>query len=295
MARLAERHPGNAPGDWYVDDRCIACDVARQHAPDLISSVGDGKSIVTRQPATPGEEMMLWRAALACPTRSVGTASRRHAPPGVFPMQVAPGVFLCGHNDPRSFGAHAWFVPQARDPFMVDAPHWNGTLVQAIEDAGGIDHVLLTHRDDIADAQRYAGHFGARVWIHDADRDAAPFATDIITTTSEITIFPGTIAFAMPGHTRGSVLYLHDQRHLFSGDTLAWTRQTADVRSIETIWHSRREHHRSLGRLARSAHRFEHIFPGHGDWTPAPVTDMSARLARLADQVRSQSQEAEPT
>ena len=32
MARLAERHPGNAPGDWYVDDRCVACDVARQHA-----------------------------------------------------------------------------------------------------------------------------------------------------------------------------------------------------------------------------------------------------------------------
>lgn len=281
MARLAERHPGNAPGDWYVDDRCVACDVARQHAPDLITATDGGQSVITRQPATPGEEMALWRAALACPTRSIGTTSRRTAPPRVFPMQVAPGVFLCGHNDLRSFGAHAWLVPQARDPFLVDAPHWNRTLARAIEDVGGIDHVLLTHRDDIADAQRYAEHFDARVWIHDADRDAAPFATDIITTTDEAVIFPGLVAFAVPGHTRGSVLYLHRERHLFAGDTLAWSRQTADLRPIEKIWYSREEHRRSLTRLARSGHDFEHVFPGHGDWTKSPVNDMSDRLARL--------------
>jgi glyoxylase-like metal-dependent hydrolase (beta-lactamase superfamily II) len=282
MARLADRHPGNTPGDWYVDDRCVACDVARQHAPDHITSTAGGQSVVTRQPAGPDEELALWRAALACPTRSIGTTSRRQAPPGVFPLQVAAGVFLCGHNDLRSFGAHAWFVPQARDAFLVDAPQWNGTLARAIEAAGGIDHVLLTHRDDIADAQRYAEHFGARVWIHAADRDAAPFATDIITTTDEATIFPGLVAFAVPGHTRGSVLYLHSQRHLFSGDTLAWSRQTSDLRPIETIWYSRQEHRRSLARLARSGHRFEHVFPGHGDWTKGPVNDMSVRLARFA-------------
>jgi glyoxylase-like metal-dependent hydrolase (beta-lactamase superfamily II) len=281
MARLAERHPDNAPGDWYVDDRCVACDVARQHAPDLITSTDGGQSVITRQPATPGEEMALWRAALACPTRSIVTTSRRPAPPRVFPMQVAPGVFLCGHNDLRSFGAHAWLVPQARDPFLVDAPRWNRTLARAIEDAGGIDHVLLTHRDDIADAQRYAEHFDARVWIHDADRDAAPFATDIITTTAEAVIFPGLVAFAVPGHTRGSVLYLHRERHLFAGDTLAWSRQTADLRPIEKIWYSREEHRRSLTRLARSGHDFEYVFPGHGDWTKSPVDDMSDRLARL--------------
>ncbi len=281
MPRLADRHPENAPGDWYVDDRCIACDVARQHAPELITTTSGGQSIITRQPANPEEEMSLWRAALACPTRSIGTASRRHAPPGVFPQQVAPGVFLCGANDLRSFGAHAWFVPQARDPFLVDSPHWNRAIVRAVEDAGGVDHVLLTHRDDIADAQRYAEYFDARVWIHDADRDAAPFATDIIATDDEEIIFPGMIAFAVPGHTRGSVLYLHGQQHLFSGDTLAWSRQSGDLRAIQTIWYSRQEFQRSLIRFAASGNRFEHVFPGHGDWTKAPVSDMSGRLARL--------------
>jgi glyoxylase-like metal-dependent hydrolase (beta-lactamase superfamily II) len=281
MARLADRHPGNVPGDWYVDKRCIACDVALQHAPDFITSTDDGQSIVTRQPANSNEEMMLWRAALACPTRSIGTISRRPPPRRIFPLRVAPGVLLCGHNDRRSFGAHAWFVPHSRDPFMVDAPHWDQDLAQAMEDAGGIAHVLLTHRDDIADAKRYAEHFGARVWIHQEDRDAAPFATDIITTIEEAILFPGMVAFAVPGHTRGSLLYLHNERNLFAGDTLAWSRRTSNLRAIETIWYSREEHHRSLVRLARSGHRFEYVFPGHGDWTKRAIGDMGDRLARL--------------
>jgi len=281
MARLAHRHPQNTPGDWYVDDRCIDCDVARQHAPDLISSTPDGLSFVARQPSTPEEESAMWRAALACPTRSIGTVTLRKTPAGVFPFEVAPGVFLCGHNDRRSFGAHSWFVPQASDRFLVDSPHWDTSLVQAMEVAGGIEHVLLTHRDDIADAQRYADHFGARVWIHEADRDAAPFATDIITTTDEVSIFPGLIAFAVPGHTRGSVLYLHNERHLFAGDTLAWSRHTSDLRPIETIWYSRQEHRHSLRRLADSPHHFTYVFPGHGDWTKGPIDDMHDRLNRI--------------
>jgi hypothetical protein len=89
---------------------------------------------------------------------------------------------------------------------------------------------------------------------------------------------------------RGSCTQRYAERfgaRVWIHDTLAWSRQTSDVRSIETIWYSRREHHRSLARLARSAHRFEHIFPGHGGWTPAPDTDMSDRLTRLVDQLRS--------
>ena len=58
-------------------------------------------------------------------------------------------------------------------------------------------------------------------------------------------------------------------------------RQASDLRAIETIWYSRQEHQRSLVRLAGSGHRFEYVFPGHGDWTKGPVNDMSDRLVRL--------------
>ena len=63
MARPDARHPGNVDGDWYADTRCIACDVARHYAPELIGEDADGLSVVIRQPTTPAEEAEMWRAA----------------------------------------------------------------------------------------------------------------------------------------------------------------------------------------------------------------------------------------
>jgi ferredoxin len=73
VARLADRHPDNVEGEWYVDTRCIDCDASRHHAPSLIVARPDGQSVVARQPESADEEMEMWRAALACPTRSIGT------------------------------------------------------------------------------------------------------------------------------------------------------------------------------------------------------------------------------
>jgi ferredoxin len=259
VARSADRHPSNIAGDWYVDTRCIDCDVSRHYAPGLIEALPDGQSVVARQPASPEEELLMWRAALACPTRSIGTVERRPEPAGVFPWEVTPGVFLCGHNDRRSFGAHAWFVPRAGGGLLVDSPH----------------------RDDVADASRFAEHFGARVWVHEADRDAAPFASDIIG-DDETEIDAGVIAFPVPGHTRGSVLYLHDERHLFSGDSLAWFHREEDLGAFRgATWYSWPEQRASLRRFVDSGHRFEWICPGHGKWHGAPAGEMHDRLAAL--------------
>ena len=282
MARFADRHPNNSAGDWYVDTRCIDCDVSRHYAPGLIEALPDGQSVVARQPASPEEELLMWRAALACPTQSIGTVERRSEPAGVFPWEVTPGVFLCGHNDRRSFGAHAWFVPRPGGGMLVDSPHWDRGLVGAIEDAGGVAHVLLTHRDDVADASRFAEHFEARVWIHEADRDAAPFASDIIG-DDETEIDASVIAFPVPGHTRGSVLYLHDERHLFSGDSLAWFHREEDLGAFRgATWYSWPEQRASLRRFVDSGHRFEWICPGHGKWHGAAAGEMHDRLAALA-------------
>jgi hypothetical protein len=63
---------------------------------------------------------------------------------------------------------------------MVDAPRWTRAVSAQLEEWGGLAEILLTHRDDIADAERYAKAFGARVWIHESDRSAARFATNIL-------------------------------------------------------------------------------------------------------------------
>jgi hypothetical protein len=65
---MRKRHPQNAPGDWYVDTRCIDCGAARTAAPGLIVERG-GQSVFARQPQTADERMMAWRARLLCPDR----------------------------------------------------------------------------------------------------------------------------------------------------------------------------------------------------------------------------------
>jgi len=282
VARLAERHPDNVDGRWYVDRRCIDCDASRQHAPGLIAALADGQSVVARQPGSPEEEQALWRAALACPTRSIGTTDRAPAPPGVFPWSPADGAWLLGHNDRRSFGAHSWLVAVPGGNVMVDGPHWDGELVAAMEELGGVADVLLTHRDDVADALRYAEHFGARTWIHTADRDAAPGATVLPTERDPVELRPGVVAFPVPGHTRGSVIYLLDGRFAATGDSLAWSWRRGDLTAFrDACWYSWDEQRRSLGRLAASEHRPAWILPGHGMWHGAPPEELHDRLVAL--------------
>src|SRR5206468_3434111 len=45
---------------------------------------------------------------------------------------------------------------------------------------GGIAYIFLTHKDDVADAEKYAAHFGAKRMIHRADVEAAKDAEWII-------------------------------------------------------------------------------------------------------------------
>jgi glyoxylase-like metal-dependent hydrolase (beta-lactamase superfamily II) len=258
--------------------------VSRHHAPGLIVAAPDGNSVVARQPATAEETLEMWRAALACPTRSIGTVSRQHAPEGVFPWEVTKGVFLCGHNDRRSFGAHSWFVPgtASRPGLLIDSPHFDAELVDAFAAHGGIGHVLLTHQDDVADAEKYAERFGARVWIHQADAGAAPFATDIVESDDEVTVDAGVVLFPVPGHTRGSVLYLVGDEWLFSGDTVAWFHRENELGAFRgATWYSWDALRSSLTRFAESGHRFSWICPGHGKWHGATADAMHEELLEL--------------
>ncbi len=146
--------------------------------------------------------------------------------------------------------------------------------------------MLLTHRDDVADADRYAERFGARVWIHEADRAAAPYATDIFTGTDPVEVQPGLVAIPAPGHTRGHVLFLLDGRFLFTGDSLHWSRSRQDLAVHERLtWYSLDVQIDSLDRLARE-HRFSYVLPGHGTRHESTPEDMHERLVRLVARYR---------
>jgi glyoxylase-like metal-dependent hydrolase (beta-lactamase superfamily II)/ferredoxin len=278
----ARRNPASAPGDWYIDTACINCAAARHVAPDLIVERGD-KSVFARQPASPEEELMAWRAMLVCPTASVLRESKAQRPAGVFPQELAPGVYRCGFNSRDSYGAHSYFVRRPEGNLLVDSPRHATELTKFFRDAGGIAQVLLSHRDDVADADRYAGEFGARVWIHRDDAAAAPYATDRI--AEEIEIRPGLRAVPVPGHTKGSVVYLLEDTYLFTGDSLAASeRGDRLVAFRDACWYSWEKLTGSLERLL--AYRFEWVLPGHGWSVRLPAAEMRPQLEALVRRMR---------
>jgi hypothetical protein len=174
------RNPDSAPVDWYIDTACIDCGASRHVAPNLI---------VERH----GKER--FRAAaddIRGATRCVARGTR--LPDGVSPQrnqaaaaasddlsqEITDGVWRCGFNARSSFGAHSYFVARPTGNILVDSPRYATELVNWFDNTGGIAHILLSHRDDVADADKYAARFGARVWIHHDDRSAAPYATDLL-------------------------------------------------------------------------------------------------------------------
>jgi glyoxylase-like metal-dependent hydrolase (beta-lactamase superfamily II) len=279
------RNPDSAPGDWYVDTACIDCGASRHVAPHLIIE-RNGKSVFERQPSTEEERLAAWRAVLVCPTASVRSETKQPRPQGIiFPQEITEGIWRCGFNARSSFGAHSYFAARATGNLLIDSPRYSGELVKWFENAGGIAHILLSHQDDVADADKYATQFRARVWIHLEDRSAAPYATDLLQGEAARTIDSGVVAIPVPGHTRGSVVYLLDDRVLFSGDSLAWSVRERDLIAFrDACWYSWSELTASLAKL--TACNFEWLLPGHGWPVHLAVAEMSARLAALVARMR---------
>jgi glyoxylase-like metal-dependent hydrolase (beta-lactamase superfamily II) len=280
------RNPDSAPGDWFIDSACIDCGASRHVAPGLVVA-RNGKSVFARQPATAEERLAAWRAVLVCPTASVRSEHKQPRPEGpVFPQDMTKGVWRCGFNARASFGAHSYFVRHAGGNVLVDSPRYASELVHWFETQGGIGQILLSHQDDVADASKYAQRFGSRVWIHEHDRGAAPFATDILEGETAVAILPKLVAIPMPGHTRGSVVFLHDERVLFTGDTLAWSMRDNDLVAWRDVcWYSWSALTASMAKLEDVS--FEWVLPGHGWPVHLPAEEMKTRLRALIVRMRA--------
>ncbi|MDE0678221.1 MAG: MBL fold metallo-hydrolase [Acidimicrobiaceae bacterium] len=289
MARLDYAHPDNVEGPWFVDTRCIRCDVARHWAPGLIGIDSTGRSYLARQPANADEIAALWRAAEACPSQSIGNIEIRRPPDPSFPHQLTPGVWALGHNAQSSFGAHSYLVERPNGNLMVDSPRYLRGLAERVDDLGGVGHVLLSHRDDVADADRWAERYGAQVWIHAADADAAPYATVILESTGPTEVSPGAVAVQVPGHTEGSVVFHVDDRWLFTGDTLHWNHRRGELDvTPEQTFYSWAVLADSMDRLSEL--RAEWVFPGHGKWHNVGAELYAKQMARLGNDMRQTGQ-----
>jgi glyoxylase-like metal-dependent hydrolase (beta-lactamase superfamily II)/ferredoxin len=285
VADSLKQVPGNAIGEFFVDRTCIACETCAQLAPEIFEEAVVFFR-VRRQPAAQREIRCAMRALLACPVGAIGTLHRNRAKAVIddFPLQINGPVYYCGFNSRKSFGANSYFVAHPNGNWLVDSPRFILHLVRRLEAMGGIRYIFLTHQDDVADAARFASHFGAARIIHRADLSAQPDAEIVLDSAAPAEIEPGFRIIPTPGHTRGHSVMLHDERFLFSGDHLWWEPEVKRLgASRSACWYSWPAQAASMRRLLDET--FEWLLPGHGDRCHLPAAVMLKELAFLVDRM----------
>ncbi len=277
MANAARRRPENAEGEFFVDDSCIDCGTCMWMAPGTFADRG-GMSAVIRQPADGGIRRRALQAAVSCPTGSIGGGDVRdiRRARDSFPDAITDGLWHLGFHDRSSFGAASYLVATAAGNIMVDAPRFSEPLARQLDEMGGVQGMLFTHRDDVADHARFADRFGARRFIHAADADAIPDAEVVFDIDVATEILPGVTAIPVPGHTEGSTCYLVNQT-LFTGDHLAWDPAAGRLKAFRrACWYSWDAQIVSMARLRGLT--FTRVLPGHGHPATMPAERMAAAL-----------------
>lgn len=290
MANAQRRVSENVPGDFFVDSTCIDCDACRQIAPTIFGE-GAATSFVRKQPVDAADRRQALRALLACPTGSIGTLGDDDVKSAMtdFPLPIEGPVFYCGYNSPKSYGGNSYLLRHPDGNWLIDSPKFVTPLVKQLESLGGIAHIFLTHRDDVADAERFAEHFGSRRIIHRDELSSQPGAEFVLDGAGPWELAPGFVAIATPGHTKGHCVLLAQDRFLFTGDHLDWDRHTGGLSAFEDYcWYSWAQQAESMKRLA--AYRFDWVLPGHGQRVKLPGEEMRMQILRLADSMRAGSE-----
>ncbi|WP_254508849.1 MBL fold metallo-hydrolase [Anatilimnocola floriformis] len=290
MADQRKRVAENFPGDFFVDSTCIDCDACRQIAPAVFGEAAQ-TSYVKNQPQNNSDRLRALHALVSCPTGSIGCLGDDDVKSVMndFPLLIEEPVYYCGYNSPKSYGGNSYFIRRAAGNWLVDSPKFIAPLVKRLENLGGVSHIFLTHSDDVADAERFAAHFGSQRIIHREELSSQPGAEMILDGDGPWDLSPDLTAIATPGHTEGHCVLLFQQRFLFTGDHLDWDRDGQQLSaSHDYCWHSWGEQILSMQRLLE--YDFEWILPGHGQKVLLPAAEMRAQLTRLIAAMKERTQ-----
>ena len=290
MAAAAQRLAANVPGEFFVDSSCIDCDACRWIAPQVFDESAE-QSRVYRQPESAADARAAELALVACPTGSIGTATKRDLSlaRSAFPIAIDGDVHHCGYHARSSFGAASYFIrrtPERGGNVLIDSPRCSAPLVKRLEELGGVAWMFLTHADDVADHARFHERFGCRRVMHADDAGADTSGVErLIEGAEPVTLDREIVLIPVPGHTAGSTCLLYRDEFLFSGDHVAWSESLQHVYAFRgACWFDWEAQCRSMERLSR--HSFEWILPGHGRRCHFDREEMRAQLARCVAWMR---------
>lgn len=280
MAHLNLRRPENVSGDFYVDSSCIDCDTCRWMTPEVFDRTGE-QSRVYHQPQNEIERLRSLQALLACPTSSIGTVEKPKdikSAQQSFPIMVDENVYHCGYHSENSYGAASYFIQRSEGNVLVDSPRFTPPLVKRLEEMGGIRYMYLTHKDDVADHQKYSEHFGCARILHADDITSGTRNVEIQLTGFEpYQLAPDLLIIPVPGHTKGHTVLLYRNKFLFTGDHLAWDDEVNKLVGFpDFCWYSWSKLIQSHRQLAN--YSFEWVLPGHGRRYHADALTMHQQL-----------------
>lgn len=264
MADAAKRLTSNIKGSFFVDSTCINCDTCREVAPTIFKEY-DGYSTVVKQPDTEDETYKARLSIFACPTGSIGTSDKfdRKELRLNYPLLIDDNVYYNGFNSPKSYGAKSYFIHDTNGNWLIDSPKFSKPLIDKFEELGGVDYIFLTHRDDVANASKFAEKFNAKRIIHYYDRSAQSDSEILVKGFDEIEMEQNFIVIPTPGHTKGHMVLLYKNKFLFTGDHLYWRSDINTLRATRNYcWWNWDEQVKSMERLQK--YNFSWILPGHG-------------------------------
>ena len=273
----------NTPGNLFVDESCIDCDVCRWMCPSIFSRKGV-KSIVHKQPEEDNDKLRAYAAMISCPVGSI----RLHSPdplvkkalqllPAPIDPVRLPGVFHLGYHAAESFGAASFLIQRTsksgleNENIMIDTPRFNERLAKAIEKEGGLSYLILTHKDDVHDHERWTQRFPkCKRVMHLAD--ISKYTEDVeikLSGKASWQLADDVTILHTPGHTAGSICTLvrvtGGENALFSGDHLAYS---ASRQGLDGFKRYNKGNEKvqgdSIRLLAEEELSFTWLIPGHG-------------------------------
>jgi len=283
-------HPGNVDGNFFVDHTCIDCDTCRWMAPKTFGRVSSGgQSVVYSQPATEEETTKALQAMVTCPTGSIRTRKPEKMVKTVrdsFPLAVdskrIPQVFHLGYASEKSFGAVAYLVTSKTpegEPFniLMDSPRFSSHLAKALDAVGGVQYMVLSHKDDVGDMNRWKERFPDMQRImHKIDvrtEHQWPYI-DMTGVERQLEgsgpweVADGVKIVYTPGHSQGSVSLIVDGEHTggdgvaFTGDHLALSARLGRLDGFARFSDDTDQQADSMAKLADEDILW--ILPGHG-------------------------------
>lgn len=280
MAKIDLSYKENSSGNFFVDSTCIDCGTCYWVAPETFKPF-NGHSIVYNQPKN--ELGASYRALYSCPTNSIGVKNKDEIAKEVlrdFPFELAPKIYHTGFHSEKSFGAASYFIKRTEGNILIDSPRFIKKLADEFKNLGGVSLQLLTHQDDIADTDKYWDVFKGSRYIHQADTNNITKEYEILFTgNKEIKIAEDLIVIPVPGHTKGSVCFLYQNKYLFTGDHLSYSPRLNHLQAFKNAcWYDYKELTKSVEKLLD--YDFEYVLPGHGAPYQADKTEMKESLKK---------------